>query len=214
METMRERIAEGKLFSDECEGLPKERRQGKRRMRAYNRTGGSAFGLLHRYFLMKRIFGKKTWAWIEPPFYFCYGRHIHLGDYCYLNVNCSFIDDGEIEIGDHTEFGPNVVIVTVGHPLDPANRPLMYAEKVTIGKNVWIGASVTILPGVRIGDNTVIGAGSLVTKDIPSDVLAYGSPCQIIRPLSEEDKKTYRHGRALEEKDLAELHALEKKKRK
>jgi galactoside O-acetyltransferase len=212
METMRDRIREGKLFSDECEGLPKERRQAKRRMRAYNRTSGAGLGLVHRFLLMKRIFGRKTWAWIEPPFYFCYGRHIKMGDYCYLNVNCSFIDDGEIEIGDHTEFGPNVVIATVGHPFDPVNRPLMYAEKVTIGKNVWIGASVTILPGVTIGDNSIIGAGSLVTKDIPADSLAYGSPCRVIRALNEEDRKTYRHGREITEEDLKELHELEHRK--
>ncbi len=212
MPTMRERINSGKLFSDECEGLPKERRQAKARMRAYNRTSGAGLGLVHRFLLMERIFGKKTWAWIEPPFFFCYGRHIKMGDYCYVNVNCSFIDDGEIEIGDHTEFGPNVVIATVGHPLDPEHRALMYAEKVTIGKNVWIGASCTILPGVTIGDNSVIGAGSVVTKDIPSNVVAFGNPCKVIRPIGEEDKKTYRHGRAIDEADLAELKALGKKK--
>ncbi|MCI1735145.1 MAG: sugar O-acetyltransferase [Bacilli bacterium] len=213
MATMRERIKAGKLFSDECEGLGWERRQAKRRMRAYNRSFGSGLGLVHRYFLMKRIFGKKTWAWIEPPFYFCYGRHITLGDYCYINVDCSFIDDGEIVIGDHTEFGPNVVIATVGHPIDPEHRPLMYVRKVTIGKNVWVGASVTILPGVTIGDNSVIGAGSLVTKDIPSNVVAYGSPCQVIRPITDEDKKQYRTGCPITAEDLAELHSLEKKRK-
>jgi galactoside O-acetyltransferase len=213
METMRERISNGKLFSDDCEGLPHERKAAKRRMRAYNRSSGAGLGLLHRFVLMKRIFGKKTWAWIEPPFYFCYGRHIKMGDYCYVNVNCSFIDDGEIEIGDHSEFGPNVVIATVGHPLDPELRPLMYVRKVTIGKNVWVGASVTILPGVTIGDNSVIGAGSVVTKDIPSGVLAYGSPCQVIRQLGEADRKEYRKGCPISEEDLKELHALEGKKK-
>ncbi len=212
METMKDRIKEGKLFTDECEGMGKERKAAKRRMRAYNKTSGAGLGLVHRFLLMKKIFGKKTWAWIEPPFYFCYGRHIKMGDYCYLNVNCNFIDDGEIEIGDHAEFGPNISIVTVGHPLSPKHRPIMYAEKVTIGKNVWIGASVTILPGVKIGDNSVIGAGSLVTKDIPANVLAYGSPCKVIREINEEDEKTYRHGRKIEEEDLAEMERLGKKK--
>jgi galactoside O-acetyltransferase len=212
MENMHERIKDGKLFSDECEGMPKERKKAKRRMRWYNKTSGSGLGLLKRYLLMKSIFGKKTWAWIEPPFYFCYGRHIKMGDFCYVNVNCSFIDDGEIEIGDHSEFGPNVVIATVGHPLTPEYRSLMYAEKVTIGENVWIGASVTILPGVTIGDNSVIGAGSLVTKDIPSNVLAYGSPCKIVRPLNDEDKKYYKHQMAIDQEDLQKLHALEKHK--
>jgi galactoside O-acetyltransferase len=212
METMKDRIAAGKLFNDDCEGMPKERKRAKRRMRAYNRSSGSSLGIVHRFLLMKRIFGKKTWAWIEPPFFFCYGRHIKMGDYCYVNVNCSFIDDGIIEIGDHSEFGPNVVIATVGHPVDPEHRPLMYAEKVSIGKNVWVGASTTILPGVTIGDNSVIGAGSVVTKDIPSNVIAFGNPCKVIRPINDEDKKTYRHGRKLDEKDLGELQALLKKK--
>lgn len=212
MDSMKERIAAGALFSDECEGMPQERRKAKARMRAYNHSGSSALGLLHRYLLMKKIFGRKTLAWIEPPFYFAYGRHIHLGDYCYLNVNCSFIDDGEISVGDHSEFGPNVVIATVGHPLDPSLRGYMYAEKVSIGSHVWIGASVTILPGVSIGDNSVIGAGSLVSHDIPSNVLAYGSPCQVIRPLNEHDKTYYRHDRKIEAADLAELERLAKKK--
>ncbi|MCI2068921.1 MAG: sugar O-acetyltransferase [Bacilli bacterium] len=213
METMHERMKSGKLFSDECEGLPKERKDAKRRMRAYNKTSGAGLGLIRRFKLMKQIFGQRTFAWIEPPFYFCYGRHIKMGSYVYVNVNCSFIDDGEIEIGDMTEFGPNVSVITVGHPLDPEHRSLMYTEKVTIGKNVWVGAGVTILPGVTIGDNSVIGAGSVVTKDIPANVVAYGSPCKAIRPLSEEDKKVYRHGKKIDEDDLASLHALEGKKR-
>ena len=88
-------------------------------MRAYNRSGSSTLGLLHRYRLMKKIFGRKTLAWIAPPFYFAYGRHIHLGDDCYLNVNCSFIDDGVISVGDHSEFGPAVVIATLGQSARP-----------------------------------------------------------------------------------------------
>lgn len=212
METMKDRIKAGKLFSDNCEGMPKERNRAKRLMRAYNRSSGAGLGLVRRYFLMKKIFGKKTWAWIEPPFFFCYGKHIKMGDYCYVNVNCSFIDDGEIEIGDHTEFGPNVVIATVGHPINPEYRPIMYAEKVTIGKNCWIGASVTILPGVTIGDNSVIGAGSVVTKDIPANVIAYGNPCKVIREINDDDMKYYRKGRAIDEQDIAAMRALEKKK--
>ncbi len=204
--TQRERIQQGRLFTDESEGLPKERRQAKRRMRAYNRTSSSKLGLVRRYLLMKKIFGQKTWSWIEPPFFFCYGRHIKLGNYCYINVNCSFIDDGEIEIQDNVEFGPNVVIATVGHPLDPSLRPLMYAEKVTIKKNCWIGASVTILPGVTIGENSVIGAGSVVTKDIPDNVIAYGSPCKVIRELNDDDRKYYRHHKEITKEDRELLH--------
>lgn len=202
METMKERIGKGKLFFDDCEGLPRERRKAKKLMRSYNRTGGSLLGVQRRYFLMKKIFGNKTFAWIEPPFFFCYGRHISLGNNVYINVNCSFIDDGEIEIGENTKFGPGVVVTTVAHPVHPGYRKLMYAEKVTIGKNVWIGASVTILPSVTIGDNSVIGAGSLVTKDVPADVVAYGSPCHVIRKINEQDFLYYRHGRKIDPAEL------------
>lgn len=210
METMKDRIKAGKLFSDNCEGMPKERARAKRLMRKYNKTGSSILGLLHRFLLMKRIFGKKTMAWIEPPFFFCYGKHIKMGDYCYLNVNCQFIDDGEIEIGDGTEFGPNVVISTVGHPINPNYRPFMYAEKVTIGKNCWIGGSVTILPGVTIGENSVIGAGSVVTKDIPANVVAFGNPCKVHREISEEDMKYYRKGKEIDETEIEQIKKWEK----
>ena len=210
METMKDRIKDGKLFSDNCEGMPAERRRAKKRMRVYNRTGSGYIGMVRRFLLMHRIFGKKTWAWIEPPFFFCYGRHIKMGDYCYLNVNCQFIDDGEIEIGDHTEFGPNVVISTVGHPINPNHRPLMYAEKVTIGRNCWIGASVTILPGVTIGDKSVIGAGSVVTKDVPANVIAFGNPCKVFREINEDDMKYYRHGREIDEAEIDAMKKLEK----
>ncbi|MFA6830433.1 MAG: sugar O-acetyltransferase [Bacilli bacterium] len=207
---MKERIKNGELFSDNCEGMPKERAKAKSLMRAYNRTGSSKLGIIHRFSLMKKIFGRKTLAWIEPPFYFCYGKHIKIGDYCYLNVNCSFIDDGEIEIGDHTEFGPNVVIATVSHPINPDYRPLMYAEKVTIGKNCWIGASVTILPGVTIGNNSVIGAGSVVTKDIPDNVIAYGNPCKVIRPFNDNDLKTYNKNKPIDKEDIETMLKWEK----
>ena len=208
--TMKERIADGMLFSDNCEGMPRERAQAKSRMRTYNRTGSSKLGLLHRYLLMKRIFGKKTLAWIEPPFYFCYGRHIKMGDYVYVNVNCSFIDDGEIEIGDRCEFGPGVSIATVSHPVIPKHRALMYCDKVTLGENVWVGANVTILPGVSIGDNSIIGAGSVVTKAVPANVIAFGNPCCVYREFNEADMKYYHGNRLIDEADIEAMKKWEK----
>ena len=208
--SMKDRIKQGLLFSDNCEGMPKERRQAKRRMRAYNRTGSSALGLVHRYLLMKSIFGKKTWAWIEPPFYFCYGRHIRMGNSVYINVNCSFIDDGEIEIGDNCEFGPGVAIATVSHPANPKYRPYMYCDKVTLGKNVWVGANVSILPGVTIGENSIIGAGSVVTKDIPANVIAFGNPCKVYREFTEDDMKYYHGNRPIIDSEIEEMKKWEK----
>ena len=106
------------------------------------------------------------------------------------------IDDGEITVGDHVMFGPNVTLVTAAHPISPALREkqIQYNEPVVIGRNVWIGAGAIILPGVTIGENSVIGAGSVVTRDIPANVVAVGNPCRVMREITEEDYKTYAHG--------------------
>lgn len=187
--TMRERIQQGKLFTDMCEGLPKERAKAKKLQKKFNESDpGNTAG---RMALMAQIFGRPTLAWIEPPFYFCYGTHIHLGKGTYINVNCNFIDDGEIHIGEKVMFGPAVTIATVGHPIKPDMRQYMYADPVTIGDNCWIGGNVTICPGVTIGENTVIGAGSVVTKDIPANVVAAGNPCRVIREIGEQDELYY-----------------------
>ena len=204
--TMRERIMSGKLFTDMCEGMPEERLAAKQRMKRFNDSDPADFE--GRVALMEEIFGAPCSSWIEPPFYFCYGRHIRLGKGCYINVNCNFIDDGLITIGDATMFGPGVSIATVGHPIRPDLRGYMYCDHVTIGNNCWIGANSVICPGVTIGDNTVIGAGSVVTKDIPANVVAAGNPCRVIRPIGEQDQKYYYRDRLIDEADLAEEMAL------
>jgi len=208
--TMKERIEAGLLFSDNCEGMPEERMRAKQLMKAYNDTEASEQGYKERLELMEQIFGRKTMAWIEPPFYFCYGTHIKMGDMVYVNVNCSFIDDGEIEIGEGCEFGPGVAIATVSHPVNPKYRPYMYCDKVKLGKNVWVGANASILPGVTIGDNSIIGAGSVVTKDIPANVIAFGNPCKVYREFTEEDMRTYRGGNPINEEEIEAINRLEK----
>lgn len=122
---------------------------------------------------------------INPPLRCDYGCNIHLGDYFFANFNLTILDEAEVTIGDHAFIGPNVSIYTACHPLSPTERNtgVEWAEPVTIGNNVWIGGSVTILPGVTIGDNVVIGAGSVVTRDIPSDVVAAGNPARVIKTL-------------------------------
>ena len=204
--TMHERIMQGKLFTDMCEGMPEERLQAKKLMKRFNDSEPDDFE--GRVTLMGEIFGKPCDSWIEPPFYFCYGRHIRIGKGCYINVNCSFIDDGIITIGDAVMFGPAVTIATVGHPIKPELRGYMYCDHVTIGNNCWIGANSVICPGVTIGENTVIGAGSVVTKDIPAGVVAAGNPCRVIRPIGEQDEKFYYRDRPIDENDLAEEKAL------
>ncbi|PAE18410.1 DapH/DapD/GlmU-related protein [Robertmurraya siralis] len=200
--TMRERIASGKLFTDYCEGLPEDRIQAKRRMVVFNSTGPDA--LEKRAQLMKEIFGRETKAWIEPPFYFCYGTNIEIGEDTYINFNCNFVDDTKIFIGKNVLFGPAVTIATVGHPINPNYRGYMYADPVKIENNCWIGAGSIICPGVTVGENSVIGAGSVVTKDIPANSVAVGNPCNVLRTINEHDMKYYYKDREITQEDLDE----------
>lgn len=132
-------------------------------------------------------------VYFEPPFHCEYGNHIKLGENFYANIGCVMLDVGKINIGDNVLFGPNVSIYTAGHPIHPESRNsgYEYGIPVTIGDNVWIGGSCVILPGVTIGSNTVIGAGSVVTKDIPDGVCAAGNPCRVIREITEDDRPYY-----------------------
>lgn len=123
--------------------------------------------------------------WIEPPFYCDYGSNIKVGDKVFFNFNCVILDVAPVTIGNETMFGPNVQIYTATHPVDWKERAsgLEFAKPIIIGANVWVGGSAVICPGVTIGDRSIIGAGSVVTKDIPSDVIAAGNPCKAIRFL-------------------------------
>ncbi|MBR4419458.1 MAG: sugar O-acetyltransferase, partial [Clostridia bacterium] len=121
------------------------------------------------------------------------GKHCHLGKSVYFNFNATLVDDTHIFVGDYTKFGPNVVIATAGHPILPSLREqaYQYNAPVKIGKCVWLGAGVIVLPGVEIGDNSVIGAGSVVTKNIPANCVAVGNPCKVIREINDHDKQYY-----------------------
>ena len=133
-------------------------------------------------------------CYIELPFHANFGgHHVHLGSYVYANFNLTLVDDGHIYIGDHVMIGPNVVIATAGHPIDPELRQknLQFNKDVHIEENVWIGAGVIIMPGITIGKNTVIGAGSIVTKDIPENCVAAGNPCRVLRQVSQRDKEYF-----------------------
>lgn len=133
-------------------------------------------------------------CFIELPFHANWGgHHVHMGDLVYANTNLTLVDDGHIYIGDKVMFGPNVVVATANHPIDAElrDRGLQYNKDVHIGDNTWIGASVVIVPGVNIGKNVIIGAGSIVTKDIPDNVVAVGNPCRVIREVGEHDRKYF-----------------------
>lgn len=130
-------------------------------------------------------------SWIELPFWCDYGKHVTIGRNCFINTNVVFLDCNTVTIGDNTLVGPNVQFYTPVHPLsakerltgDPDYPFLNSAKPIVVGSNVWIGGNVVILPGVTIGDNTTIGAGSIVSKDIPAGVLAMGQPCKVVREL-------------------------------
>ncbi|WP_114782823.1 sugar O-acetyltransferase [Botryobacter ruber] len=124
--------------------------------------------------------------WLQPPFYCDYGYNLAIGERVFFNFNCVVLDVMQVTIGSRTLFGPNVQLYTATHPMNPVERAsgLEYAKPITIGEDVWIGGSVVVCPGVSIGDRAVIGAGSVVTKDIPAGVFAAGNPCRVIRQLN------------------------------
>ena len=143
--------------------------------------------------IVKELLGKSDGAFINPPFYCDYGTHIEVGKNFFANYNCTILDVAKVTIGDNCQLAPNVAIYTAGHPVHPdtRNSGYEYGISVTIGDNVWIGGNSVICPGVRIGSNTVIGAGSVVTKDIPDWVIAAGNPCRVIREITKEDRRLY-----------------------
>jgi maltose O-acetyltransferase len=127
-------------------------------------------------------------AWIQPPFFCDYGSNIHLGTKVYFNFNCVVLDVCEVRVGSYTMFGPAVQLLTAMHPLNAsARRKKEYSKPIAIGEDCWIGAGAIICPGVKIGDRAVIGAGSVVTRDIPSGVLAMGNPCRVRREIGEDE---------------------------
>lgn len=144
--------------------------------------------------ILHQIFGEvKGDMVVTAPFYCDYGYNISVGDNFYTNHNCTILDGAKVVFGDNVFIAPNCVFSTAGHAIDAKQRGegLEIALPITVGNNVWIGANVSVLPGVTIGDNTIIGAGSVVNKDIPSNVIAVGNPCHIMREITEADKNKY-----------------------
>lgn len=139
--------------------------------------------------LLKKLFAEYgEGSYIQLPLHANWGCHTHFGKESYANFNLTLVDDGPIYIGDYVMIGPNVTLATAGHPIRPSERKqkLQYNQAITIEDNVWIGSNVSVMPGVTIGENSVIGAGSVVTKDIPANVVAFGTPCRVIREITEE----------------------------
>lgn len=176
------------------------------KLNQFNKTPATEEGFKEREKILKEIMGEYSPnVYFEPPVRSNWGlHHVFVKEDVYFNSNADLVDDANIYINSHCMFGPNVTIVTALHPISPKLRryKLEYNKPVTIGENVWVGANVTILPGVTIGDNSVIGAGSVVTKDIPSNVIAFGNPCKIHRKINEEDDIYYDHDKKISKEIL------------
>ena len=157
--------------------------------------------------VVKELLGKSDGAFINPPFYCDYGKHIEVGKNFFANYNCTLLDVAKIRIGDNCQMAPNVAVYTAGHPIHPVTRnsEYEYGKEVVIGNNVWIGGNSVICPGVTIGNNVVIGAGSVVTKDIPDWCVAVGNPCKVIRKITDADKKLLFRGEEIDDEAWADI---------
>lgn len=188
-----DKLHSGELYNPGDVQIMQEQLQMLELLYDYNATRPSQLDL--RQELLKRMFAEiGDGCYIEPPLHANWGgRHVHFGKDVYANFNLTLVDDTHIYVGDHTMLGPNVTIATAGHPILPELRiqAIQYNLPVHIGKNVWIGAGAIILPGVTIGDNSVIGAGSVVTKDLPENVVAVGNPCKVLREINDHDREYY-----------------------
>lgn len=190
---MKDKMHTGELYLPNDEEIIKEQTKCLDKLYEFNMT--RPIESAKRQQMLKEMFAEIGGnCYIEPPFHANFGgKHVHFGNNIYANFNLTCVDDTHIYVGDNTMFGPNVIIATAGHPILPVLREkgYQYNAPVHIGKNCWLGAGVIVLPGVTIGDNVVIGAGSIVTKDLPSNVVAVGNPCKILREINEHDKEDY-----------------------
>lgn len=188
-----EKMERGLLYDPGVKEIIEEQNIYQDKLWEFNQLKPSDRSLKEKY--MKELFAEcGENCYIELPFRANWGgHHVHFGNNIYANSNLTLVDDGHIYVGDNVMFGPNVVVATAGHPVDPELRAkgLQYNKDVYIGENCWIGAGVIIVPGVKIGKNCVIGAGSIVTKDIKDNVVAVGNPCKVLREVSQDDKKYF-----------------------
>ncbi len=200
--TEREKIHSGNIYWPSDPTIMEEQLAYLDLMDEYNRTPRRL--QVQRGEMLKKLFAEVGEnCYIESPYFGNWGgRHVHLGKNVYANAGLTLVDDTHIYIGAYTMLGPNVTIATAGHPIHPELRAkgLQYNMPVRIGRNCWLGAGVVVMPGVTIGDNVVIGAGSIVTKDIPSNVVAVGNPCRVLREVGEHDRLYYYKDRKIDPK--------------
>lgn len=197
---MIERMQGGRLYYCSDERLQAEQMQRMDKVFAFNQLPPSH--LEEKAALLREMFAEiGENCYLETPFFSNWGgKHVHFGNNVYANFNLTLVDDGDIYVGDSVMMGPNVVLATAGHPVEPGLRRKVaqFNLPIHIGANVWLGAGCIVLPGVTIGENSVIGAGSVVTKDIPANVVAVGNPCRVLRPIGPRDREYYYRDRPVD----------------
>ena len=190
---IREKQHGGFLYLPGDESLQREQLQCLDRLHEFNQLRPSQ--LEEKAAMLQKMFAEiGEDCYIETPLHTNFGgRYVHFGKKIYANFNLTLVDDTHIYVGDFCQIGPNVVLATAGHPIDPALREqgLQFNAPIRVGRNCWLGAGVLVMPGVTIGDNTVVGAGSVVTKDLPSHVVAVGNPCRVLREINDHDREYY-----------------------
>ena len=192
LDEIKQKMHSGEVYFSHEPALVEEQTQCLEILYDYNQSRPSQHAL--RQQILTQLFaciGEN--CYFEPPLRANWGKHTHVGKQVYANFNLTLVDDTTIIIGDYVMFAPNVTLATAGHPIEPGLRRHVgqFNMPVTIENNVWIGAHTVVLPGVTIGENSVIGAGSVVTRDIPANVVAVGNPCRVLRPIGDNDKQRY-----------------------
>jgi maltose O-acetyltransferase len=185
MTTERERMLNGELYDPLDPELARARVRARDLCHALNATAEDQEG--ERRAILCALFGRGGESvWMQPPFFCDYGANIYLGERVFFNFNCVVLDVCEVRIGDYTLFGPSVQIYTATHPMNAElRRRQEFAKPIEVGSDVWVGGGAILCPGVRVGSRSVIGAGSVVTRDIPEQVFAAGNPCRVIRPIDD-----------------------------
>lgn len=198
MDMRKRRDAQMVYISDDA--VMEEQKVCRRLTQELNTIDRSDFEGIER--IVHELLGKSgSGVSINPPFYCDYGSHIEVGNNFWANYNCTILDVAKVTIGNNCLFAPNVAIYTAGHPIHPDTRNSLfeYGKEVTIGDNVWLGGNVVVCPGVHIGSNVVVGAGSVVTKDIPDWSIAAGNPCKVIRKITEDDRRKFFHDEEIDD---------------
>ena len=199
-----ERKNSGLIYNPSDDSVMEIQRAALKKMDEFNATTSSQLELRQKL-LTEMLGGAGENCYIEPPFHGNWGgKNLFFGNGVYANFNLTVVDDVEIIVGNNVMFAPNCTLTTTNHPICPELRRkgYQYCKKIFIGDNVWLGSNVVVLPGVTIGKNSVIGAGSIVTKNIPANVVAMGIPCRVVREISDADREFFDGGKRIDYENL------------